>query len=399
MPFVFNNNQDIFHIRLKELELQAERIMDPGLKTRPVAITSSSHPNGTIVSLSPEAKEEGLFHGMKVSIVRKMSHGVQLLPYNQSLYIRVNRYVYQSVSMFTPIVEPDGVDGFYMDMSGMRAIRGHVQNTGLSIIQRIQARTSISGMVGISVNKLVSRIVTSVVPEMIHEVQGGNEAQFLSLLKPLVLPTVKKKSVHRLLRFLCVEQVSHIQSMAGQANEFRTIFGLYAIQLSREAKGEDSSVVKPFQLRDCILEQTVLPEDTNDENMLHAIVKDLAEQVAFKLRKRHQVANKIRLEVHYSDGHQRDRTGRINGIDDSSVIHVCRKLFNKANKRRNRIRSVLIDVSEFRPYVDQADLFMTKESRNMALSKAVEKVRLKYGVRSLQTADIFQVLGRDDKRA
>jgi DNA polymerase-4 len=386
--------RDVFHIRLKELELQAERIIDPGLKTCPVAIISSSHPTGTIVSLSPEAEEEGLFHGMKVSIVRKMSHGVQLLPYNQSLYARVNRYVYQSISMFTPIVEPEGVDGFYLDMSGMRAIRGHVQNTGLSIIQRIQEQTSLSGMVGISINKLVSRIVTSVVPEAIHEVQGGEEAQFLSPLKPPVLPTVQEKPVHRLLRFLCVEQVSHIQSMAGQPNEFRTFFGVHAVQLSREAKGEDSSIVKPPQLRDHILEQTVLPEDTNDENILHAMVKDLAEQVAFKLRKRYQVANKVRLELHYADGHQRGRMGRIIGIDDMSVIAVCRRLFDKANERRNRIRSILIDASEFRPYVDQANLFMTEESRNMAVSKAVEKVRLKYGVRSLQTADVFQALGR-----
>ena len=394
MPFVFNNNQDIFHIRLKELELQAERIMDPTLKTRPVAIISSPHPNGIIISLSPEAAEEGLFHGMKVSVVRKMSHGVLLLPYNQSLYARVNRYVYQSVSMFTPTVEPEGFNGFYLDMNGMRAIRGHVQNTGLSIIQRIQEQTSLSGMVGISVNKLVSRIVTSVIPDTIHEVQGGQEVQFLSPLKPPVLPTVKEKPVHRLLRFLCVEQVSHIQSMADKSNEFRTFFGTYAVQLSREAKGKDSSIVRPFQLRDHILEQTVLPEDTNDENILHAVVKGLAEQVAFKLRKRRQVANKVRLELHYTDGHQRDRMGRIIGIDDISVIAVCRKLFDKANGRRNRVRTILIDVSEFRPYIDQTNLFMTKESRNMTVSKAVEKVRLKHGVRSLQTADVFQALGR-----
>jgi len=386
--------QDVFHIRLKELELQAERIMDPTLKTRPVAIISSPHPNGIIVSLSPEAAEEGLFHGMKVSVVRKMSHGVLLLPYNQSLYARVNRYVYQSVSMFTPTVEPEGFNGFYLDMNGMRAIRGHVQNTGLSIIQRIQEQTSLSGMVGISVNKLVSRIVTSVIPDTIHEVQSGQEAQFLSPLKPSVLPTVKEKPVHRLLRFLCVEQVSHIQSMANKSNEFRTFFGTYAVQLSREAKGKDSSIVRPFQLRDHILEQTVLPEDTNDENILHAVVKGLAEQVAFKLRKRRQVANKVRLELHYTDGHQRDRMGRIIGIDDISVIAVCRKLFDKANGRRNRVRTILIDVSEFRPYIDQTNLFMTKESRNMAVSKAVEKVRLKHGVRSLQTADVFQALGR-----
>ena len=386
--------RDVFHIRLKEMELQAERIMDPSLRTRPIAIISSPQPNGTILSLSPEAEEDGLFHGMKVSVIRKMSHGVQLLPYNRSLYTRLNRYVYQVVSMFTPTVEPDGFDGFYLDMKGMRAIRGDMQNTGMSIVQKIREQTNISGMVGISVNKLVSRIVTSVVPETIHEVEDGKEAQFLSPFKPPVLPSVKENSVNRLLRFLCIRQINHIQSMARHTDEFRTFFGAHAVQLSREAHGQDSSVVKPPQLQGHILEQTVLPEDTNDKNVLHAIVKNLAELVAFKLRKRRQVADKIRLEIHYTDGHQRIRTGRIIRIDDRSVFAVCRRLFDKTNERRNRVRTILLDVSNFRPYVNQENLFPTAEIRNMAMSRAVEKVRLKYGARSLQTADVFQALGR-----
>ena len=387
-------NRDIFHIRLRELELQAERIMDPSLRTRPIAIISSSQPNGTVLSLSPEAEEDGLFHGMKVSVIRKMSHGVQLLPYNRSLYTRLNRYVYQVVSMFTPTVEPDGFDGFYLDMKGMRAIRGDMQNTGMSIVQKIRKQTNISGIVGISVNKLVSRIVTSVVPETIYEVEDGKEAQFLSSFKPPILPAVKENSVNRILRFLWIRQISHIQSMVRHPDEFRTFFGAHAVQLSREAHGQDSSVVKPPQLQDHVLEQTVLPEDTNNENVLHAVVKDLAEQAAFKLRKRRQVANKIKLEIHYTDGHQRIRTGRIIRIDDRSVIDVCRGLFDKANERRNRVRTILLDASDFRPYVNQEGLFPTAESRDMAVSKAVETVRLKYGVRSLQTADVFQALGR-----
>ena len=386
--------RDVFHIRLKEMELQIERIMDPSLRTRPVAIISSPQPNGTILSLSPEAEEDGLFQGMKVSVVRKMNHGVQLLPYNRSLYARLNRYVYQTVSMFTPIVEPEGYDGFYLNMKGMRAVRSDMQNTGMSIIHRIWEQTNISGMVGISVNKLVSRIITSVVPETIHEVQNGEEIKFLSPLKPQILPAAKENSVNRLLRFLWIKQISDIQSMACQPDEFQTFFGAHAVQLYREAHGQDSSVVKAPQLQNHILEQTVLPEDTNDENVIRAVVKDLAEQIAVKLRKRQQVANKVKLEIHYTDGHQRIRTGPIIRIDDRSVIKVCKGLFDKANERRNRVRAVLLDASNFRPYINQENLFSTKESRDMAVSKAVEKVRLKYGVRSLQTADVFQALGR-----
>ena len=384
---------DVFHVRLNALELQAERIMDPSLRTRPVAIISSSSANGTIISLSQEAEDEGLFHGMNVSVVRKMSHGVQLLPYNRSLYARINHYVYQTVSMFTPIVEPEDLDGFYLDMRGIQMVRGHPQNTGLSIVRRIQEQTNLAGMVGISVNKLVSRIVTSVVPDVIHKVEDGEEARFLSPLEPPVLPTVGERPVRRLLRFLWIREVSHIQSMAAQPEEFRTLFGMNSVQLYREAHGQDTSVVRPLQLRDHIMEQTVLPEDTNDNSVLYAVIKDLSEQLAFKLRKRRQLAKRVRLEIHYTDGHQRTGTGRLARIDDISVTAVCRRLFDRVNDRRNRVRTVLLDASDLCSYVDQENLFMTEETRNMAVSRAVEKVRQKYGVRSLQTADVFQALG------
>ena len=61
----------VFYLNLDSLELQAERTVDPTLKTRPIAIISSIDSSGTIVSLSYEAKEEGLHKGMKVSIAKK----------------------------------------------------------------------------------------------------------------------------------------------------------------------------------------------------------------------------------------------------------------------------------------------------------------------------------------
>jgi len=64
-------NPFIYHIRLSDFELNAERLLDPGLRTRAIAIISSHHPNGTIISLSDEAIRDGLYAGMKVSLARK----------------------------------------------------------------------------------------------------------------------------------------------------------------------------------------------------------------------------------------------------------------------------------------------------------------------------------------
>ena len=55
--------RSVFHIRLQNFEVQAERILDASLRTRPIAVISSHHQNGTIIALSTEAEAEGLCQG------------------------------------------------------------------------------------------------------------------------------------------------------------------------------------------------------------------------------------------------------------------------------------------------------------------------------------------------
>ena len=65
-----------------------------------------------------------------------------------------------------------------------------------------------------------------------------------------------------------------------------------------------------------------------------------------------------------------------------------------SNDRLNRIRTILLDVWGFQPYITQEDLFSTTEERNVSLSMAIDKIRSKYGVQSLQTANVYQALMR-----
>ena len=145
--------------------------------------------------------------------------------------------------------------------------------------------------------------------------------------------------------------------------------------------------------KDYLLEQTVLPQDTNDKNILVPIIQALAEKIAFQLRKRKQIAKKLVLEIHYIDGYSSNKSANIDFLDDISISKVCMKLFFKANTRRISVRSILFNVSQFKPYVEQKNLFFIPESRNMKISKVIEKVRLKYGVKSIKRANVLQALG------
>jgi DNA polymerase-4 len=382
----------VFHLRLRDFELQAERALDAALRTRAVAIISSHRPDGTVVALSREAREEGLYPGMKVALARRMSHSALLLPYNRPLYRRLNHYLYATLSSFAPVVEPAAFGQFYLDMTGMDGVYPSARQAGVLITRAIREKTCLTGTVGISVNKLVSRIATAVVPERIHEVAPGAEARFLAPLDSPVLPTTHATPVQKLIRFLYLTRVHHLQQVTAHPREAETLFGPFARRLTREARGQDTAAVRPPRLRDHLLEQTVLPTDTNDEDLLRAVVKLLAEQIAFQLRQRRQIARRVRLEIHYTDGFQSGRTGTLTANDDPTVVRTCHRLFEQANYRRNRIRTILIDAADFQPYAQQLEAFTTPEARNLALSRALDRIRGKHGPRSVLSAAALPVI-------
>ena len=384
--FINMNFRSVFHIRLQNFELQAERMLDAALKSRAVAVISSHHANGTIISLSSEARQEGLIPGMKVSLARKMSRLTRLLPYNRSLYVRMHQYLYENIATFSPIVEPAVFGQFYMDMSGMNSIYKSDLSAGDIISKRIDELVHLENHIGISSNKLVSRITTSVVPERIYKIDSGEESHFLAPLHSRLLPTSAEPPVEKMLRFLFLRQVQDVQSVMTQERAAQAIFIRYYKPLAMEAQGRDTSAVQPPQKRDHIIEQVVLPEDTNDEEKLSTIIRQMAGQIGFKLRRRSQIARKVRLEIHYTDGYASERIGSFKTNDEVSIIQDCLSLFFSANTRRNRIRTMIIDVSKFQMLVCQLDLFKPPETRHRVLAEALDQIRQKHGFTIVKTA-------------
>ncbi len=384
--FIIMNFRSIFHIRLQNFELHAERMLDASLKSRAVAIISAHNANGTIVAISPEAGQEGLCKGMKVSLARKMSQSTRLLPYNRSLYSRMHNYLYQTVARFSPLVEPAVFGQFYMDMTGMNGIYKNDLRAGDMISKRINEVVRLENHIGISSNKLLSRISTSVVPERIHKIDSGEESHFLAPLHSRLLPTSAQPAVERMLRFLFLRQVQDVQFVMLQESAAQAIFNRYYKPLAMEAKGMDTSAVQPLRKQDHIIEQTILPEDTNDEEKLCAIVRQMAGQVGFKLRRRSEIARHMNLEIHYTDGYRSERTGSLKINDESSVVRDCLELFFRANIRRNRIRTIIIDASKFQTAACQLDLFSPTETQHRVLAEALDHIHRKHGFTIIKTA-------------
>ena len=361
-------------------------MLDAALRSRAVAIISNHNANGTIVAISTEAGQEGLCKGMKVSLARKMSRSTRLLPYNRSLYSRMHNYLYRTVATFSPVVEPAIYGQFYMDMTGMNGIYKNDLRAGDLISKRIDEAVHLDNHIGISVNKLVSCISTSVVPERIYKIDSGEESRFLAPLRSSLLPTAVEPAVERMLRFLFLRQIQDVQSVMEQESAAQAIFSRYYKPLAMEVKGMDTSAVQPPRKQDHIIEQIVLPEDSNNEEKLCALVRQMAGQVGFKLRQRSQISRHMSLEIHYTDGCSSRRTGSLKTNDEASVVRDCLKLFFRANTRRNRIRTIIIDAARFQVIAQQESLFCDKKEEDLQLARALDHIRRKHGFTAIKPA-------------
>jgi len=359
-------------------------MLDSGLRTRAIAVISSHHQNGTIISASPEALSEGIYPGLKVAIARKMSHSVTLLPYNSTLYAKINQYIYQTVARYSPIIEPTVYGQYFADLSGMGGIYHDNLQAGSLIARDIQFKVSLQSHIGISANKLVSQITTAVAPETIHRVEPGSESAFLAPLNPEVLPVTAEPPVNKLVRFLFLSNIQNVQQITAESETGAILFGRYYHRLYREARGQDNSPVRPPQKTDHLTEQTVLTADTNDEVQLLTAVHNLAEQVAYQLRQRRQITKTLSLEIHYTDGFKSNRKGAVSSNDNATVIAEAARLFRLANYRRNRVRAIILDATNFQPVISQLDLFHPPKDDH--LSQILDQIRRKYGFASIGSA-------------
>jgi DNA polymerase-4 len=290
------------------------------------------------------------------------------------------------VSTFTPLAEPAHFGQFYLDMTGMKHLYPSYQQAGCTVANVILDKTSLASTIGISVNKLVSRISTAVVPDIINEITVGEEPRFLSPLESPILPSVHILQVKKMVQFLYLKQVNDLQKIVRNPHEGSIIFGKHFQQVYRETQGKDTSAVCPPALRDHIIEQIVIPKDTNDQFILRSIVKTMAEQIAFQLRKRQQISKNVKLEIHYTDGLRKARHDAFVANNDKSIVEICYRLFDLANYRRNRIRTIIIDASKFVYFANQTSIFETEDIKNNTLSKALDIIRRKHGANSIHSA-------------
>ena len=109
------------------------------------------------------------------------------------------------------------------------------------------------------------------------------------------------------------------------------------------------------------------------------------------MRYKRKVARSITVTVHYTDGYQFNKKGSATQNDNHTINTLCLDLLQRANRRRNRIRAVVIDATHMEPIAKQLMLFRDKDVKDQSLANAMDALRIKYGFGSIQSASHLNI--------
>ncbi len=136
--------------------VSCERVFNPKLRERPVAVLSNN--DGCIVALSNEAKNIGLKRGDPYFKVKDYCerNGVAVLSGNHRLYGDMSSRVMAVLGSMAPEIEIYSIDEAFMNLNGFDPEK--VADYGREIVSRIRRATGIPTSLGISSTKTLAKV-------------------------------------------------------------------------------------------------------------------------------------------------------------------------------------------------------------------------------------------------
>jgi len=290
---------------------------------------------------------------------------------------------------YSGLIEQISIDEAFLDISD-------IPRSGVEVAQDIQQtirrELDLPCSIGIASNKLVAKIATDtgkagnrgpIPPCAILEVPAGGEAAFLAPLPVRALWGVGPKSAARF-------QSLGIHTIGDLAKDpeltLVKLFGKYGYDLSRHARGIDTSPLEPEHEIKSISQEVTFDRDVSDVKVLEKVIREQSEQVAFRLRKNNMTAATVRLKIRWPDFSTQSRQLTLPQptSQDAVIIKAALELLGAIWTGTRKVRLIGVGVSNLQTETWQLSLRDTPDEKEHRLLAAMDELKGRFGKRIVQ---------------
>ena len=377
-----SDNRTIIHMDLDSFFVSVEVLRDSRLGGRPLIIGGSSN-RGVVSSCSYEARRFGIRSAMPINLARQLCPDVTIISGDMEAYSRYSHLVTDIIAESSPLFEKASIDEFYIDASGMDRFFG-TYTWASELRQRIMQESGLPISMGVSVNKLVSKVAPDdSKPNGQLQIQRGEERDYLAPFPVRKIPMVGEQTA-QFLQDMGIRIVRTLREMPVELLE--NAFGKHGVSLWRKANAIDASPVQPYSERKSISTEMTFSTDTIDVHRLRTLLVAMVEKVAHTLRKERKLTACVTVKLRYSNFDTVTRQVHIGYTSsDQVLIQHARDLFEKLYDRRLLVRLVGVRLSKLVHGNYQISLFDDTEEQ-IKLYEALDHIKDRFGVKAISRA-------------
>jgi DNA polymerase-4 len=376
----------ILHVDLDAFFVAVEQARNPELRGKAVIVGGDPGGRGVVATASYEARVFGVHSAMPLRTARRLAPDAIFVRGDYAEYVRVSHDFHAILATCSPLVESGGLDEAYIDVTGCEALVGSPENAAALIRARVRSELGIAASVGIASCRLVAKVASDrAKPDGVCLVPEGDEASFLAPMPLRNLPMLGPSMEKRLAQ-IGISTLGQLAALPDATLE--GLLGRHGPVVGQRARGVDPTPVGGDSEAKSVSREGTFAADVTDPAHLRAVLRGFSESVAGSLRRDGRRTRTISLKLRFDDFTtiSRSTTLRRPANSNEAVYDAANALLNKAREAERRpVRLIGVGAGNLVADAVQLSLEPSAEARQDSLSAAFDKVRGKYGRRSIQT--------------
>ena len=374
-----------FHIDLNAFYANAECLLDPTLRGKPLAVSGQTR-RSVVSTASYEARAYGVHSAMPIAEAKNLCRDLVVVAPHFNYYEELSNEFMAIVRSYTSIVEQASIDECYADMTDAIFRFPRPLDLAFQLQHRVRDELGLPCSIGIGPNLFLAKMASDMKKPMGITVLRIREVP--QKLWPLKIADMRGVGKNPLpfLEELGIRTIGDLAQWK-DPEQLRGIFGKNTEQMIARANGHDDRQIElETDPKSMGVSETFL-EDVTDYDELRGMMRTLSRRLSKRLAEVRKTGSLVSIRIRYSDFSNADRSMHVDHpiwkADD--LFEQGIRLFNE-NWEQDPVRLLGLTLSEFHSEQEDRNLFNLEESEKEATASILSDLNEELGGLRLKRA-------------
>ncbi len=393
-------HRELYDLTLAHIDCDAfyaavEKRDNPELADKPVIIGGGKR--GVVSTACYIARIHGVRSAMPMFKALEACPQAVVIRPDMEKYVKVGREIRTMMQELTPLVQPLSIDEAFLELGGTQRLHHDPPARTLAkFARRVEKEIGITVSVGLSYCKFLAKVASDLQKPRGFSIIGREEA--VAFLAPRRVTTIwgVGKAFAATLEADGIRTIGQLQTM--EETDLMRRYGSIGQRLARLSRGIDDRKVHLNDPAKSVSSETTFFDDISRYEDLVPILRSLSEKVSWRLKKSGIAGSTVVLKMKTADFKSRTRNRKLEDPTQLAdrIFHTGIELLEKETDG-TKFRLIGIGVTDLcdPARADPPDLIDQQSTRRAAAEAAMDKLREKFGKKTVETGSTFGSGKRD----